>query len=63
MPIANEPNRRHPTGQHEGLFRRNAQRLRQLFKAGVPVIAVGESHFRIEGGLPQGWVWEEGEEE
>jgi len=59
----NEPNRRHPTGQHEGLFRRNAQRLRRLFEVGVPVIAVGESHFRVEGGLPPGWVWEDDEEE
>lgn len=57
----NEPNRRHPTGQHEGLFRRDAQRLRQLFEAGVPVIAVGE-HFRVEGGLPPGWVWEDDED-
>ena len=56
-----EPNRRHPTGQHEDSFRADAQKLQQLFKAGVPGIAVGLYHYRIEGPLPPGFQWDEDE--
>ncbi|GHC22739.1 hypothetical protein GCM10007291_22630 [Gemmobacter nanjingensis] len=58
-----EPNRRHPLGQHEDSFRADVQRLRRLFKAGVPVIAVGDDRYRIAGPLPPGFQWNEEDEE
>ncbi len=50
-----EPNRRHPTGQHEQAFRLTTNQLRRLFLAGVPVIAVGMDRYRIAGPLPRGF--------
>lgn len=58
-----EPNRRHPTGQHENTFKADAAKLRRLFAAGVPVIAVGMDRYRIEGRLPPGFRWDDEEDE
>lgn len=51
----NEPNKRHPAGRHEQIFAADAARLRRLFAAGVPVIAVGPDSYRVEGQLPPGF--------
>ena len=50
-----EPNKRHPAGRHEQTFKADVERMRRLFAAGVPVIAVGLDSYRIEGPLPPGF--------
>lgn len=50
-----EPNKRHPTGKHEQSFKADVERMRRLFAAGIPVIAVGLDRYRVEGPLPPGF--------
>lgn len=53
---------RHVLGKYEAMFAADAARLRRLFAAGVPVIAMGFDRYRIAGPLPDGFVWDLEEE-
>ncbi|MBJ2154044.1 hypothetical protein [Paracoccus sp. IB05] len=63
MSTEHGPGHRDPRGRHADTFRADAARLRRLFLAGVPVIAVGLYHYRIDGPLPPGFRWDEDEDE
>lgn len=53
--MAYEPNRRHPTGQHEQTFAADVARLKALFEAGVSVVSVGLDRYRVDGVIPAGF--------
>lgn len=53
--MAIEPNRRHPTGQHEQTFAADVARLKALFEAGVSVVSVGLDRYRVDGKIPAGF--------
>lgn len=54
------PDERHPLGQHEADFEADADLLRRLFAAKVPVFQT-EFGFRLAGPLPPGFEWREDE--
>lgn len=57
------PGHRDLRGRHADTFRADAARLRHLFLAGVPVVAVGLDRYLIDGALPPGFRWDDDDEE